>query len=212
MRRGAARRAAPAVFAVAAAACGRGNHAPAPRSPPVTAGPPPAAAEPAPPERSEVQVLTLPSGRRVRVTAVTIPDSPHARSGRLVVAYEGARGPAAEVPGDGFGEPPRWRLRTDIPPDPLLQVESGYLGMGWACRWATLVRLGPEGPHAAAELRLAADNRSARTPPRVGYEATLLPAHDGFVAVYRGTVRRRIAYRAVGADYVARAPLVRDDC
>jgi len=92
--------------------------------------------------------------------------------------------------GNGFGEPPRWRLRADLGVSAMIQSETGWSGQGYSCGSADLVELAPDGPKLRAEdIPLHYDDAGAVGDDRatvVDGEIAQGP-HGGLRVTYKGS-------------------------
>lgn len=169
------------------------------------------------------QILTYSAGKLVPVgdqvalvsTAVNQSDC-HACSGALAVHYFRRSGDGWEVSasapelvaGNGFGQPPEWRLRTDLGPGQWIQTEFGWTGQGYTCNSVDLIELTPTGPELrAASIPVHFDNAGAIMDESEAerQDGVLSWANGKLRVTYSGRRSGVAEYELVGGKYVRRS-------
>ncbi|MBS0295015.1 MAG: hypothetical protein JSR45_01800 [Proteobacteria bacterium] len=160
-----------------------------------------------------LKLLTL-GDRLVLVAGGRVNEGCHLCVGSLAVAYlrKGATGFTAEgfwpeiADGETWGEPPMWRLREDLFPNPALEARGGGTQSGCTFEQADLIELTPEKPVVRARSILTGYDGSGEGEGRGrSIDATLKPLTPGkaFAVDYSGAVRTSVVWRRVGEAYAA---------
>lgn len=107
------------------------------------------------------------------------------------------------VVGNGFGQPPSFRLRTDLGGGTFIESEAGWSGQGYTCTRIDLIELTPQGAVVRAEgIPTHWDNAGTVDTPRT-QDGTLARGPDGKLRVtYTGQKAGFADYELVGGKYV----------
>lgn len=159
----------------------------------------------------------IPVGDQVALvsTAVNASDC-HACSGALAIHYfrrdATAWSVSASAPeivaGNGFGQPPGWRLRTDLGPGQWIQTDFGWTGQGYTCNSVDLIELTPDGPMLrAASIPVHYDNAGAVMDESEAerQDGTLSWADGKLRVTYTGKRAGIAEYELVGGKFVRRS-------
>lgn len=158
----------------------------------------------------------VPVGDQVAlVSTATNASDCHACSGALAIHYfrrEGTGWALAAsapeiVPGAGFGQPPDWRLRTDLGPARWIETEAGWTGQGYTCTSVDLIELTPHGAVLrGADIPTHYDNAgAAMDESQVERQDGTLSWADGRLRVTYAGKRSGVAeYELVGGRFVRR--------
>jgi hypothetical protein len=146
----------------------------------------------------------------------------HACSGAMAIHYfrreNGAwklAGSWPEIlPGNGFGQPPDWRLRADLGQADYIVAEAGWTGQGYTCTSADIVELTPTAPRVLGEdIPLHYDNEGAGEPPVVNIDGKLGQGPDGKLRVtFTGSRSGFTDYARVGGKLERVSPNTIDQC
>ena len=140
----------------------------------------------------------------------------HACSGALAIHYfrrEGAGWKLAGswpeiVAGNGFGQPPEWRIRTDLGRPAYLVTDTGWSGQGFTCASTDLVELAPAAPLVQATgIPMHYDNAGVGTTPVVTIDGKLDRGPDGKLRVtFTGSKTGFVDYELVGGKFTRVSP------
>ena len=180
---------------------------------------PPAARTVTRPDAGAEETLTyqpaklVPVGDQTALVSLATSSSDcHACSGALAVHYfkrggDGwtlAGGWPEIVAGNGFGQPPSWRLRSDLGEGrSFIEAEAGWTGQGYTCTKIDLIELTPQGAVLRAEnIPCTGTTREPPSPDR-SQDGTLARGPDGKLRVtYTGQKPGAADYDLVGGQYV----------
>lgn len=150
------------------------------------------------------------------VSAATNGSDCHACSGALAIHYFKREGSAWRlagswpeiVGGNGFGQPPEWRIRTDLGRPAYLVADTGWSGQGYTCGKTDLVELTPEAPLVqATAIPMHYDNAGVGTTPVVNIDGKLGRGPDGKLRVtFTGSKTGFVDYALVGGKYTRVSP------
>lgn len=137
----------------------------------------------------------------------------HASSGSLAIHYlkrtadgfEKAGSWPGLIAGGGWGEAPKWSVRSDLMPSPTLVVASTGVGQGLLCEVTQLVELTPERPVFRIErLSTEYDNSGASEDGEgENIKGRILPGRKGqtFKVEYTGVRDATVTFARVGDVY-----------
>lgn len=143
----------------------------------------------------------------VLVSLGSLPEgAAHAFPGTLAIQYlkqTGDRyvpvGRATIVTGGfGFGKAPKWTLRTDLLPNPLVLVEGGFSGMGCNAEYQTVVEIAKSGVTKSDDILKSYEFGDTTVTSEVSGNKD----GDGFDVTYRGAVSRTVPYVRVDERWV----------
>lgn len=111
--------------------------------------------------------------------------------------------PALLVSGT-WGNPPEWKIRTDLTPAPTLVAEAGGTWQGYTCTWAHVIELTQDRPVVRIDqVPLTYSDGGAREEKAQSMEGVLIPDQKGrsIQVRYTGDVRATVTYAKVGDVY-----------
>lgn len=154
--------------------------------------------------------------RYVLVSEAFSHNGSHAGAGHIAVHYLRREGEAFKVTGawldaggsSTWGNPPLWKTRDDLFPNPALELTGSGMWQGNYCEWTALVELTPIGPVSRASFSTRLDNEGAvgqgtSERPLVVITGTIKPQRPGhsFTVRYQGTDRETVRYVRRGETY-----------
>lgn len=104
-----------------------------------------------------------------------------------------------------FGNPPQWKIRTDLTPSPTLVAEAGGTWQGYSCGWAHVIELTPDKPIVRIDqIATSYSDSGAREEGETkSMEGVLIPGQKGrsIRVRYTGDVDAIVVYAKVGESY-----------
>ncbi|VXB67900.1 conserved hypothetical protein [Brevundimonas sp. G8] len=104
-----------------------------------------------------------------------------------------------------FGNPPQWKIRTDLTPSPTLVAEAGGTWQGYSCTWAHVIELTPDEPVVRIDqIPTSYSDGGAREEGETkSMEGVLIPGQKGksMRVRYTGDVDATVVYAKVGESY-----------
>ncbi|KAK0359464.1 hypothetical protein LTR94_031197, partial [Friedmanniomyces endolithicus] len=104
-----------------------------------------------------------------------------------------------------WGNPPQWRVRTDLTPGPALVSEAGGTWQGYTCTWANLIELTPERPVVRIDqIPISySDGGAKEEGESQTMQAVIIPGEKGrsLQVRYSGDVKGVVTYDKQGEVY-----------
>jgi len=136
----------------------------------------------------------------------------HVNAGSLSIHYLRRTGDAFSVVGawpailvsGTWGNPPEWKIRTDLTPAPTLVAEAGGTWQGYSCTWAHVIELTRDRPVIRIDqIPMTYSDGGAREEKAQSMEGALIPGQKGrtIQVRYSGDVRTTVTYAKTGDVY-----------